>query len=92
LTSFYFSISPNEYYQNLIEEEWGCFKHVGMTWDMIMTLPIQERRAMIRKHNLETEAIERDIAQSNGNSNNRHLEGEGINDFARLTQQDPLGG
>ena len=92
LTNFYFSISPNEYYNNLLEEEWGCVKHVGMSWDMVMKLPIQERRAFIHKHNLESEALERDIAQSTGNPNNMHLEGEAINRFARLTQQDPLGG
>ena len=91
LTNFYFSISPNEYYQNLIEEEWGCFKHVGMTWDMIMTLPIQERRAMIRKHNLETEAIEREY-EKNTSSDVRKYEGESINEFARLEQNNQRSG
>ena len=40
-----------------MDEVWGCFKHVGMSWDMIMKLPIQDRRALIQKHNREQEEI-----------------------------------
>jgi len=71
---------------------WGCFKHVGMSWDMIQRLPMQERRALIRKHNLESEQIEREIQQSQGDSSNVHLEGAAINEFARRSQNDPMGG
>lgn len=91
LTNFYFSISPNEYYQNLLDEEYGCFKHVGMEWNMIMSLPIQERRAMIRRHNIETEAIERDVENSNS-SDSRKYEGEMINKYAQLEQSNQKGG
>jgi hypothetical protein len=86
LTNFYFSISPTEYAKNLLEEEWGCFKHIGMSWDMIMRLPIQDRRALIHKHNMEQEAISNE-AKINGNSNNRTYEGESINSFALMEQQ-----
>ena len=92
LTNFYFSISPNDYYNNLLEELWGCVKYVGMSWDMARTLPIQERRAMIHKHNLDSERIEREIEGTGGDSTNHHLEGEAINRFAEITQNDPLGG
>jgi hypothetical protein len=67
-------------------------KYVGMSWDMVKKLPIQERRAMIHKHNLDSERIEREIEGASGNSPNQHLEGEGINMFAERTQKDPLGG
>ena len=85
MTNFYFSISPNEYAKNLLDEEWGCFKHVGMSWDMIMRLPIQDRRALIHKHNLEQEAINAEI-DGRSSENNRTYEGEMINTFAKMEQ------
>lgn len=87
LTNFYFSILPNEYSKNLLNEIWGCFKHVGMSWDMIMKLPIQDRRALIHKHNMEQDAINNEIEGKN-NSNVRTYEGESINTFARMEQND----
>ena len=91
MTSFYFSISPSEYYKNLLDEEWGCFKHVGMSWDMIMKLPIQERRALIHKHNVESDNIERNIERSD-NGGKSTIEGAAINAFAERSQNDAMGG
>ena len=88
----YFLISPSDYYRNLLDEEWGCFKHIGMSWDMIMTLPIQERRALIHKHNVESDRIERDIEQSESDSSIRTVEGSAINRYAKISQSDLLGG
>ena len=85
LTNSYFLISPTEYSKNLLDEEWGCFKHVGMSWDMIMKLPIQDRRSLIHKHNLEQEEINKEI-DGNSGSNVRTYEGESINTFAKLEQ------
>jgi len=85
LTNFYFSISPTEYARNLLDEEWGCFKYVGMSWDMIMRMPIQDRRALISKHNREQEEVERE-KNDIGNENVRRYEGSSLNDFARLEQ------
>lgn len=87
LTNSFFSISPTEYYKNWIEEIWGCIKHVGMSYEMVMNIPIQERRAFIRKHNMEADAAEREMSQSKGGST-QHLEGSAINDFARRSQND----
>ena len=56
-----------------------------MSWDMIMRLPIQDRRSLIHKHNLEQEEINKDIEGST-NSNVRTYEGESINTFAQLEQ------
>ena len=87
MTNFYFLISPNEYAKNLLDEIWGCFKHVGMPWNMIMSLPIQDRRAMINKHNMEQDAINKEFeASSQGNT--RTYEGESLNTFARMEQND----
>lgn len=90
MTNFYFLISPTEYAKNLLDEEWGCFKHVGMTWEMIMKLPIQDRRTFIKKHNLEQESIEKEYEKTSGD-NVRTYEGESLNTFAKLSQNDKRG-
>ena len=59
LTNIFFLISPNDYSRNLTDEIYGCIKHVGMSYDMVMRLPIQERRSMIRKHNMEQDQSSR---------------------------------
>jgi hypothetical protein len=58
-----------------------------MSWDMIMKLPIQDRRAMINKHNMEQESISREYENKN-NGNMRTYEGESLNTFARMEQND----
>ena len=68
-----------------MDEVWGCFKHVGMSWDMIMKLPIQDRRTLIQKHNREQEAINNEI-EGNNSPSNRTYEGEMINTFAKMEQ------
>ena len=68
-----------------MDELWGCFKHVGMSWDMVMKLPIQDRRALIHKHNLEQEEINREY-EGDSSSNTRYYEGESINTFAQMEQ------
>ena len=72
-----------------MDEIWGCFKHVGMSWDMIMKLPIQDRRTLIQKHNREQEAINNEI-EGNNSLNNRTYEGEMINTFAKMEQSNIL--
>lgn len=57
-----------------------------MSWDMIMKLPIQDRRAMINKHNMEQDAISREMDGNKGNV--RTYEGESLNTFARMEQND----
>ena len=68
-----------------MDEIWGCFKHVGMTWDMIMKLPIQDRRALINKHNYEQDELNKEFS-GEGDSNTRYYEGDSINTFARMEQ------
>jgi hypothetical protein len=74
-----------------MDEIWGCFKHVGMSWDMIMKMPIQDRRALIQRHNREQEEIENRLNNDN-NSTDRTYEGEMINTFAKLDQLKQRGG
>jgi hypothetical protein len=69
-----------------MDELWGCFKHVGMSWDMIMKLPIQDRRTLIYKHNLEQEMSNSEYRNNENGGHNRYYEGESINTFARMEQ------
>jgi hypothetical protein len=55
-----------------------------MPWDMIMNLPIQDRRTLINKHNMEQDSINREFDKNNGNT--RTYEGESINTFAKMEQ------
>ena len=62
-----------------------------MSYDMVQRLPIQERRMMIRKYNMDADAIERETEDIRG-SDTRTYQGEQINDFARLEQNNQRGG
>ena len=57
-----------------------------MSYDMIMKLPIQDRRALIQKHNIEQDAIAREFDKTSGIV--RTYEGESLNTFARMEQND----
>lgn len=74
-----------------MDELYGCFKYIGMSWDMIMRLPIQERRMMIRRYNMDADAIEKNSEGAHG-ADTRRFEGELINDYARLEQNNQKGG
>ena len=56
-----------------------------MDYNMYMSMPIQERRAFIHKHNQEQEMLERRYEKNNG-GDTRTYEGESINTFARMEQ------
>ena len=56
-----------------------------MPWDMIMHLPIQDRRALIHKHNMEQDMINHNFNNQNS-SNTRTYQGESLNTFAKLEQ------
>jgi hypothetical protein len=56
-----------------------------MSWDMIMKLPIQERRMFIYKHNMEQDMIEKEH-NSLTQGTTRTYEGESLNTFAMMEQ------
>lgn len=60
-----------------------------MPWDMIMSLPIQDRRDFIRRHNAEQDALKKEY-DSNGGHNT--IGGEQLNEFARMEQGNRHGG
>lgn len=59
---------------------------------MIYSLPIQERRAFISKHNREADREEQEFKKQSGDANVRTFEGEAINTYAGLSQSNQNGG
>lgn len=57
-----------------------------MSWDMIMKLPIQDRRALIQKHNREQDVISKEMDASMRDSSSTTYEGETLNTFAKMEQ------
>ena len=68
-----------------MDEKWGCIKHVGMSYDMYMKMPIDERREFINRHNMEQMSA---MEKNTTDKNTRTYEGEAINKFAKISQND----
>jgi len=80
-TILFSSISPN-YERNLKEELFGCFKYIGIPFDVLNEMPIRDRKYYITRHNTK---IEEENAMRNGNGTTNA--GENINTYASLEQQ-----
>ena len=67
LTNLFFSTLPSEYEKSFKEEIWGCFKYVGIPMDVLMNMPIADRRYYIMMHNQQTEkaASNTDVLETN---------------------------
>jgi hypothetical protein len=79
----FFSILPNEYERKLKEEIWGCFKYIGLPMDLIMSMPIQDRKFYIIKHNEAMQLEERQMkATERGSSRDSTISGEALNAYA----------
>ena len=80
----YFSMLPNQYEQILKDEIWGMFKHMGIPMETVMSMPIQDRKYYIQKHNYEQEGISREMEnRRQGNTNT--IVGN-VNEFAKQEQ------
>lgn len=72
-----------------MEELWGCVKYIGLSWDMVMSLPIQDRKYYIQKHNYETQEAN-NVTGSNSSGNREYMTsiyGEEVNKIAERMQQ-----
>lgn len=79
----FFSILPNEYERQLKEEIWGCFKYIGLPMDTVMSMPIQDRKFYILKHNEAVEMENKRIqAAERGSSHESTISGEAVNAYA----------
>lgn len=75
---------PSDYERILKDEIWGMFKHIGIPMETVMSMPIQDRRYYIQKHNHEQEAHATAETQSKNSGTNK-ISGD-INEFARMEQ------
>ena len=55
--------------------------------DTIMNMPIQDRKYYIMKHNADEEELKQEIE---GGGEMHTIEGEALNTYAKITQNDPL--
>lgn len=76
------SISPN-YERNLKEELYGCFKYIGIPFDILDKMPTRDRKFYIAKHN---GIVEAENAEHNGNS----INGEMLDAYTDLYQQNEM--
>lgn len=81
-TILFSSISPN-YERNLKEELYGCFKYIGIPFDILDKMPTRDRKFYIAKHN---GIVEAENAEHNGNS----INGEMLDAYTDLYQQNEM--
>lgn len=85
-TILFSSISP-DYELNLKEELFGCFKYIGIPFDVLNKMPTRDRKFYILRHNKVTEEDNnRIMRRDSGNQ----VDGESINTYANLEQQNML--
>jgi hypothetical protein len=80
----FFSISPSDYADALLDEIYGCFKYIGIPIDTVMNMPIQNRKYFISRHN-------RDCEEMNGKySDNKSstLTGEATDIYSQISISD----
>ena len=78
-TILFSSISPN-FERNLKDELYGCFKYIGIRFDVLDRMPVRDRKFYIAKHNGITEE------ENSKNRNENTINGELINTYANLHQ------
>ena len=79
----FFSILPSEYERQLKEEIWGCFKYIGLPMETIMSMPIQDRKFYIIKHNEAMQMEEKRMKDAErGSSHDSTISGEALNAYA----------
>lgn len=75
---------PENYERQLKDELWGCFKYIGIPWETLERMPIQDRRYYIQKHNADQEEIEKTYKSSSDGGST--VNNGDLNAFAKLEQ------
>lgn len=78
-TILFSSISPN-FERNLKDELYGCFKHIGIPFDVLDRMPVRDRKFYIAKHNGMVEE------ENNKNKSDNTINGELLNAYANIHQ------
>lgn len=80
----FFSISPNEYADALLDEIYGCFKYIGIPIETVMNMPVQNRKYFISRHNRDTE----ELNNKYGGDNAVTTSGEGTLEYTQTSMSD----
>lgn len=76
------SISPN-FEKNLKEELFGCFKYIGIPFDILDKMPVRDRRFYIMRHNRLTQEEQ---ARYEGTKSTNVVDGQFIDKFTDMAQ------
>ena len=66
------------------DEIYGCVKYIGIPYDTVMSMPVQDRKVWIQKHNIE--AKKHDTPPDVNKNGSGTISGEMINWFAKNEQ------
>ena len=66
------------------DEIYGCVKYIGIPYDTVMSMPVQDRKVWIQKHNIE--AKKTSGPPENARMGEGSISGEMINGFAKNEQ------
>ena len=80
----FFSISPNEYADALLDEIYGCFKYIGIPIDTVMNMPVQNRKYFISRHNHDTEELNKKY----NNDKSISVTGENTHEYTQISLND----
>ena len=80
----FFSISPNDYANALLDEIYGCFKYIGIPIDTVMNMPVQDRKYFISRHNHDCDELNKKY----GNDNSVNITGEGTSQYTQMSMTD----
>lgn len=75
-------ISPN-FERNLKDELFGCFKYIGIPFEVLDKMPVRDRKYYIAKHNGIAD-------EENRQARKNEINGEAINTYAELAQQNEI--
>jgi hypothetical protein len=72
---------PENYEQAFWDEIYGCVQYIGLPYETVMSMPVQNRKIWIQKHNIEQ------AKRDNPNNDSGGISGEALNGYARIEQQ-----
>ena len=84
-----YTVDTNVFELNFWEEIYGCVKYIGIPYDTVMAMPVQDRKTWIQKHNIE--AKKKDTPPDVKERGSGNISGEMLNGFAKREQQNEGG-
>lgn len=80
----FFSISPDDYADALLDEIYGCFKYIGIPIQTVMNMPVQERKYFISRHNKDAE----EQSKKNNEPKSITVTGEATSTYSEISMSD----